>query len=205
MDRRRGKRRALTVGMTESTLADEMKRKFLYLAAAIAELARFLALMQLSANFGAIGDGEGAPRLFRYAAAPQLLFSAAFFFLWLDYGRYGSYRPLVAVGKLVALVAIVPLALEISYSFVEPGSGIRDPRAAFLALAFIGAEDLFALGLAAKARLPAAEAASSSREAPAIPVPAPAPEAPPRDAAESVSAEMPSALPEPRAAGKAEA
>ncbi|HRZ65222.1 MAG TPA: hypothetical protein P5133_09860, partial [Spirochaetia bacterium] len=164
-----------------------MKRKFLYLVAAIAELARFLALLLLSADFGAIGEGGGFPRLFRYAAAPQLLFAAAFFFLWLDEARYGPYRPLAAIGKLALLAAALPLGLEVAYSFVEPGSGLRDPGFASLALGFSLAVDLFGLGLAAPRRPESWPAAAAE---------APLPAAPPAGAAESVPAAMPEALPE---------
>lgn len=175
-----------------------MKRKFLYLAAAIAELARFLALLLLAADFGAIGEDGGFPRLFRYAAAPQLLFAAAFFFLWLDEARYGPYKPLAAIGKLALLAAALPLGLELAYSFVEPGSGLRDPGFASLALGFSLGVDLFGLGLAAPRR-PGPE----SRPAPAAEAPLAA--APPAGAAESVPAAMPEALAEAGRSGGAEA
>jgi len=54
------------------------------------------------------------PQILRFAAAPNLMFGAAFFFLAMDPGRYGVYRPLILLGKAVtvfaALVAVPRLA-----------------------------------------------------------------------------------------------
>lgn len=127
-----------------------MKRRIPHLAAAVAELVRFLALMLLSAKLGVIGaagDEGGGAFLLRYAAAPQLLFAAGFFFLWLDFGRYGIYRPLLAIGKIAALVALLPLSVEIGYYRFVPQASVVDPRGAgSLALA-IAAVDLGSLAL----------------------------------------------------------
>jgi hypothetical protein len=162
-----------------------MKRKALFLVAAIAEFARFIALMLLASSLGAIGGEGGAPRLLRYASAPQLLFAAGFFFLWLDYARYGSYRPLLGIGKLVALAALLPLAIEAYFAMVEPMASLGEPRSALLLTLFIAAVDigsLAALGLGGEAR---AAGAVAGEAAGAIP----APEA----RAESVELAMPAA------------
>jgi hypothetical protein len=47
------------------------------------------------------------PQLLRFVAAPNLLFGVAFLFLALDPSRYEVYRPLVVVGKSVAVFAAV--------------------------------------------------------------------------------------------------
>jgi hypothetical protein len=93
-----------------------MQRKPLFLAASIAELLRFLAIFFLADSLGVLRMGVGAPSLFRYAASPQLLFAAALFFLWYDYGRYEAYRPLLAAGKAVSLLVLLPLALRLALS-----------------------------------------------------------------------------------------
>jgi hypothetical protein len=91
-----------------------MKRKAVYIAATVAELLRFLALVALADGLGALKGESGADRVFRYAAAPQLLFAAGFFFLWLDEERYSVYRPLLLVGKLASALAFLPLAALIA-------------------------------------------------------------------------------------------
>jgi hypothetical protein len=99
--------------------------------AAIAESLRFFAVMFLAFNVGALLS-SGASSLLRYAAAPQLLFAAGFFFLWLDPERYGQYRPLLGIGKAASIVCFVPFAADL----------VRDSRAAtafgvpYLGLAF---------------------------------------------------------------------
>ena len=45
------------------------------------------------------------PQILRFVAAPNLVFSVAFFFLAMDPVRYGVYRPLILVGKAVAVFA----------------------------------------------------------------------------------------------------
>ncbi len=96
-----------------------MQRKNLYLAAATAESVRFFALSFLAAALGGLREGDGLSVLFRYAAAPQLLFIVTFFFLWLDKARYGAYRPLLYVGKAISLATFVPLFI----SMAQRGSG----------------------------------------------------------------------------------
>jgi hypothetical protein len=121
-----------------------MRRKAVLLVAAVAESLRFLALAFLAFDVGALLD-PSASSLLRYAAAPQLLFAAGFFFMWLDHPRYSEFRPLLLIGKAACLVCFLPLASTLA----------RDPRAAQavlgvrglgLALAFfIAAADIFGL------------------------------------------------------------
>jgi hypothetical protein len=135
-----------------------MKRKIPYLAASCAELARFVMLMILARDFGAIDGAGGFPRLVRYAAAPQLLFAAGFFFLWLDAPRYRQYRPLLAVGKLAGLISLAPLAGEILYARFEHSAQMRDPRAAFVHVLFLAAVDIGSLAIALLCAMPEASA-----------------------------------------------
>ncbi len=87
-----------------------MKRRLIHLVAVIAELLRFSAFVLLAQDLGLFRASGVASRLFRYAAAPQLLFAAGFFFLWLDRERYKAYRPLLILGKIVSLTALFPVA-----------------------------------------------------------------------------------------------
>lgn len=95
-----------------------MRRKAVHLFAAIAESLRFFAIAFLAFSVGALFD-PSVSSLLRYAAAPQILFAVGFFFLWLDRGRYASYRPLLAIGKLASAACYVPLASAL----------VRDPWA----------------------------------------------------------------------------
>ncbi len=122
-----------------------MQRTPRFLVAAVAELFRFLGIASLAESLGALRD-EGAA-LFRYAAAPQLLFVAAFFFLWRDEDRYAAYRPLALVGKALELAAFPLLVLALSRA--DP-LVLPDPGSALLPAAFIFIVDLG--GLAALSR-----------------------------------------------------
>jgi hypothetical protein len=106
-----------------------MRRKAVHIVAAIAEGLRFLAVVFLAFSVGALLD-PSVSSLLRYAAVPQLLFAAGFFFMWLDPARYSSYRPLLAVGKAALVVCFLPLA----------GALVRDPKAmgASLGVPFLG-------------------------------------------------------------------
>jgi len=95
--------------------------------AAIAESFRFLAIVFLAFDLDVL-FGPSASGLLRYAAAPQLLFAAGFFFLWLDPGRYDAYRPLLIVGKLASIACFLPLALALA----------RDPKASAVSLGVPG-------------------------------------------------------------------
>ena len=50
------------------------------------------------------------PQILRFVAAPNLMFGVAFFFLAMDPVRYGVYRPLILVGKAVAVFAALVAA-----------------------------------------------------------------------------------------------
>jgi hypothetical protein len=106
-----------------------MRRKAVHLIAAIAESLRFIAVVFLAFSVGALMD-TSVSGLLRYAAAPQLLFAAGFFFMWLDPARYSSYRPLLAVGKVALVVCFLPLAASL----------LRDPNAvgATFGIPFLG-------------------------------------------------------------------
>jgi hypothetical protein len=95
-----------------------MRRKAVHLIAAIAESLRFLSVVFLAFDVGALLN-PSVSSLLRYAAAPQLLFAAGFFFLWLDQRRYAAYRPLLLIGKAASLLSFLPLAPAL----------MRDPQA----------------------------------------------------------------------------
>jgi hypothetical protein len=104
-----------------------MQRKPLFLAAAVAETLRFLGFVFLAFDLGALLK-PSVSSLVRYGAAPQLLFAAGFFFLWLDPLRYAPYRPLLLVGKAANLLCLLPLAATL----------LGDPGPASLGLPFLG-------------------------------------------------------------------
>ncbi|MBL8965537.1 MAG: hypothetical protein JNG85_00940 [Spirochaetaceae bacterium] len=138
-----------------------MQRKPLYLAISAAEILRFLGLAFLAGSLGALGTGAepsgtaALSSLFRYVAAPQLLFGAAFFFLWYDRGRYAPFRPLALVGKILALAAILP----VFYAAFRLGPDLLpDRRAAFLPAAAVLLVDLVGLAALIADRTPADEA-----------------------------------------------
>lgn len=90
-----------------------MKRGPLFLAAALVEVLRFFILMTLAAALGLLADRPLIPDFVRYVSVVQLLFAAAYFFLWFDHDRYREYRPLALVGKFVSILAYAPLALSL--------------------------------------------------------------------------------------------
>jgi hypothetical protein len=134
-----------------------MKRKAVHIAAAAAELVRFFALMFLAESLGALRSQSGADRIFRYAAAPQLLFPAGFFFLWLDPDRYAAYRPLLAAGKGVGMGALVPLAFLAVALLRSDTTEALSPSLSLGLLAAIGAIDAFSLAVLLALKQPHAE------------------------------------------------
>jgi hypothetical protein len=112
-----------------------MRRKAVHLFAAIAESLRFIAVAFLAFSVGAL-SGSSVSSLLRYAAAPQLLFAAGFFFMWLDAGRYASYRPLLLVGKIASVACFIPLAAAL----------VRDPGAAMIGFG-MAAVDIMSLSI----------------------------------------------------------
>jgi hypothetical protein len=119
----------LTEALGAATLPCYMRRKAVHLIAAIAESFRFLAVVFLAFDVGALLN-PSVSSLLRYAAAPQLLFAAGFFFLWLDPRRYAPYRPLLLIGKAANILCFLPLAMAL----------MRDPQASASAfgLPFMG-------------------------------------------------------------------
>jgi hypothetical protein len=132
-----------------STLAKYMRRKAVHIVAAIAESLRFFAVVFLAFSVGALLDSSVA-NLLRYAAAPQLLFAAGFFFMWLDPARYSSYRPLLLIGKAASAVCFLPLAGAVIRDSGAMGSTFGVPYLglvlAFL-LAVVDLSSLFILTL----------------------------------------------------------
>jgi hypothetical protein len=113
-----------------------MQRKPLFLAASIAESARFFALFFLADAVGGLHGGGGQASFFRYAASAQLLFGVGFFFLWFDGSRYDPYRPLLFLGKLLSLATFVPLLVSLLGDFQAfTLRGRAGPLAAGIALA----------------------------------------------------------------------
>jgi len=118
-----------------------MKRGPLYLAAALVEVLRFFVLMTFAAALGLLGQRPLLPALLRYVAVGQLLFFAAFVFLWVDEERYAVYRPLALTGKIVSFVALVPVALSFAGSETFASSG----RQAMVTGIFLPLADLFGI------------------------------------------------------------
>ena len=121
-----------------------MRRAPVHLVAAIAESLRFLAVAFLAFSVGAASDSSVSGML-RYAAAPQLLFAAGFFFMWLDRPRYGEYRPLLFVGKAACAVCLVPLAAALSRDPTAASTSFGLPRAGLALAFFVAAVDIFSL------------------------------------------------------------
>jgi len=116
-----------------------MQRKPLFLAAAVAETARFFSLAFLANALGGLHEATSLPSFIRYASAAQLIFVLGFFFLWLDRQRYDSYRSLLFVGKMVSLAAFLPFfatLLQAQRSGLGDGSPFVPALAAFAVDAF---------------------------------------------------------------------
>jgi hypothetical protein len=140
-----------------------MRRKAVHLAAAIAELLRFLALAFLAYSIGALFNlNSSVSALLRYAAASQLLFAAGFFFLWLDPARYSAFRPLLGIGKAACIVCMVPLALALAGD-PNARSANFGLRAAGLGLAsFVAAVDIATAAVLAAVAVPKAAPGGSA-------------------------------------------
>jgi hypothetical protein len=123
-----------------------MRRKPVFLVAAIAETIRFLALAFLAYTIGALATSSVSGVL-RYAAAPQILFAAGFFFLWLDRERYGSYRPLLLLGKAACLVCLFPMARAVAGDPQAIGIAFGRPAFGLSLTLLVAAEDILALAL----------------------------------------------------------
>jgi hypothetical protein len=66
------------------------------------EVTRFFALVALVPGLAGSSDG-----MIQGVASANLAYALAFFFIWLDQSRYGSYRLLVAVGKAVGSIFVL--------------------------------------------------------------------------------------------------
>jgi hypothetical protein len=132
-----------------------MRGKGVHIFAAIAESLRFVAVVFLAFSLGALLD-PSVSSLLRYAAAPQLLFAAGFFFMWLDPARYSSFRPLLAIGKAASAACFLPLAAALvgDPAAMGPTFGISYlgvSLAFFLAVVDVTSLCILALGGPAKA------------------------------------------------------
>ncbi len=78
-----------------------MRRTPLFFAFAGIELVRYLILAYATQPFAAALPL--ARQMLRLVAAPNLLFAVGFLFMGFDAKRYIGYRPLLVVGKVVAL------------------------------------------------------------------------------------------------------
>lgn len=123
-----------------------MRRKAVHLIAAIAESLRFLAVLFLAFDLGALLD-PSVSTLLRYAAAPQLLFAAGFFFLWLDPHRYGSYKPLLLTGKAASLACLLPLAASLAGDPAAAATAFGIPRMGIALALLIALADLGSLAV----------------------------------------------------------
>jgi hypothetical protein len=122
-------------------------RPFAFLVLAAWELARFYIVAAfVSAPQSAAGYGTAV-----FALAPQILFAAAFFFLWFDYGRYSPYRPLLIAAKLVSLLAAVAFVFTVLGRAGADGS-IVSTVSRFRATVLVGAGDAIAVAVLALSR-----------------------------------------------------
>lgn len=135
-----------------------MKRGPLFLAAALVEVLRFFVLMIFAAALGLLTQHQLIPYFLRYLAVGQLLFAAAYFFLWLDGERYAVYRPLALAGKAVSLLAFSPLLIALLGSGGGEGYLLAGGTARYAA-AFLPLADLLGILLLALYRRPGAPAA----------------------------------------------
>ena len=102
---------------------DEMKRISPFYAFAGFEVLRYFTLAWILEE---ILSGY-PPQILRFMAAPNLMFGAAFFFLAMDPARYGSYQPLLLVGKAVTVFAALvaaPLLAGIGGESLQPGTSV---------------------------------------------------------------------------------
>jgi hypothetical protein len=92
----------------------------LFFACAGLELARYFTLI------GAVRPllTTSIPQLIRLLAAPNLLFAVAFFFLGIDAKAYSAYRPLLLVGKALALFSGAISLPGLLGASLDPSSGM---------------------------------------------------------------------------------
>ncbi len=139
-----------------------MRRTPLYFAGAGLELARYFALVYAVGPFAA-GWSSGQ-QILRLTAAPNTLFAVMFLFLGIDSNRYEAYRPLLAVGKAVALFSGI-IALPRLFGF--GGSAASDSTTKYVILAIAVWDTVSSAMLAVPNRkrpLPPATAAANEPE-----------------------------------------
>ena len=107
-----------------------MRTKSVFLAFAGVELARYFLV---SRGVSALAGQDASPQVLRFLSSPQLLMVAAFFFLGLDPRRYGSFRQLLLVGKVLALASAL-LALPSLLSSLRGAAPVRASDLAILGL-----------------------------------------------------------------------
>lgn len=128
-----------------------MRRKPVHLIAAIAESLRFFAIAFLAYSIGALGSAS-VSGLLRYAAAPQILFAAGFFFLWLDPTRYRAYRPLLLLGKAAGLVCFLPMGAAVAADPASRGLSLGVPALGIDLVLLIAIVDILSLSVLILAR-----------------------------------------------------
>jgi hypothetical protein len=140
---------------------NEMKRISPFYAFAGFEVLRYFALAWI---LEALLSGYPPPVL-RFMAAPNLMFGAAFFFLAMDPVRYGSYRPLMLVGKAVAVFAALVAAPGL---FGLGGVSLQPGRTVLAGIGLVVLWDIMAALVLLFHRVPEAQP-DASRELPAEP------------------------------------
>lgn len=138
-----------------------MRRKPIHLCAAITEAIRFFALAFLAYAIGSLGSAS-VEGILRYAAVPQILFAAGFFFLWFDPLRYSAYRSLLLLGKIASILCLLPLAASVAGDPGARGLSLGKPALGLSMALLISALDLFALAVLFLAK-PQIQAADGSK------------------------------------------
>jgi len=98
-----------------------MRRTPQFITCAGLELARYFAPVYAVGSIAAASPS--ASQLLRASTAPNALFAVAFLFLGLDPDRYGAYRPLLLLGKAIALFSgaiALPRLLGLGSDAVAP-------------------------------------------------------------------------------------
>ncbi|HUW69695.1 MAG TPA: hypothetical protein VMX33_05630 [bacterium] len=137
-----------------------MRRTPLFFAFAGLELVRYLTLAFAAQPFAV--SLPLAQQMLRLVAAPNLLFAVGFFFMGLDARRYGDYRPLLIVGKAVALFSSL-IALPRLFGG-DATSSYRLARIVIPAIALWDATATAVLLLRHPATQPAVESAQTEPE-----------------------------------------
>jgi len=84
-----------------------MKRHLILLPCAALEVLRYMLLLMKLPQILGDSINSATPFLLRLLAAPNLLFPAMLVLLWLDEGRYASFKPLMLLGKAISFFAAI--------------------------------------------------------------------------------------------------